>query len=203
MKEKFNIDNNIYQLSEKNKIMGHIYKITNTKTNKIYIGQTGSHRKNHDKYRPFGFTCRFNDHMSEAFCNTKRKQCTYLNNALRKYGKEVFTCDLLEICKYCEMSERETFYIKKLNSLYPMGYNLTTGGKVFKSTDYENKNKNINQVSKRGRDFGYKHKESTRAKIKERINDPTNIERAKNQMKKTMEHYYDEAKSLSMKNSKI
>lgn len=38
---------------------------------------------------------RFYDHISEAINNTKNKQCMYLNNAIRKYGKDNFTCKLL------------------------------------------------------------------------------------------------------------
>jgi hypothetical protein len=76
-------------------VTGHIYRITNTQTNKIYIGQTLSHRKNRGKYRPFGYMGRFYDHSSEALCNTKKKQCTYLNNAIRMYGKDAFHCELL------------------------------------------------------------------------------------------------------------
>ena len=63
-------------LLDNSNVVGHIYKITNIKTNKIYIGQTLSHRKNRGKYRPFGYEGRFKDHLSEALCNSKKKQCT-------------------------------------------------------------------------------------------------------------------------------
>jgi hypothetical protein len=69
-------------------VKGHIYKITCEKTNKVYVGQTYSHIKNHGKYRPAGYLKRFAGHISEAVTNTKQKQCTYLNNAIRMYGKE-------------------------------------------------------------------------------------------------------------------
>ena len=120
-------------LSDNTKIVGHIYKITNTITKKEYIGQTLSHRKNKNKYRPFGFQGRFKDHISEALCNTKKKQCIYLNNSLREYGKEAFIVELVSECDKDELDTMEKKYIKEFNTLYPNGYNLTIGGKVFKS----------------------------------------------------------------------
>ena len=36
----------ILELSEKNKIMGEIYKMISNVNNKCYVGQTVSHRKN-------------------------------------------------------------------------------------------------------------------------------------------------------------
>ena len=70
-------------LNDSSNVLGHIYVITNLITKKQYVGQTVSHRKNRNKYRPFGFEGRFKDHISEALCNTKKKQCNYLNNSIR------------------------------------------------------------------------------------------------------------------------
>jgi group I intron endonuclease len=116
-------------LTDPSKINGHIYIITNTTTNKVYIGQAVSHRKNRGKYRFFGYEGRFRDHLSEALCNTKKKQCSYLNNAIRHYGKDAFMVALLEECDISQMDDRERHYIQQYNSVYPTGYNLTVGGK--------------------------------------------------------------------------
>lgn len=126
-------------LSDNSQVVGHIYLITNTTTKKCYVGQTVSHRKNRNKYRPFGYQGRFKDHISEALCNTKKKQCTYLNNSIRQYGKEAFTVELITECSKDELDIMEELYIKQYNTLYPNGYNLTKGGKVFKEihTDIE------------------------------------------------------------------
>lgn len=113
---------------EKNNILGIIYIIKNIKTNKVYIGQTLSHYLNAGKYRPFGAEKRFKSHISEAICNTKKKQCQYLNNSIRKYGSDNFIYNIIEYCKPEETNEKEIYYIAKYNSLYPNGYNLTTGG---------------------------------------------------------------------------
>jgi hypothetical protein len=124
-------------LNDNSEVQGHIYRITNSNTNKQYIGQTLSHRKNRNKYRPFGYIGRFNDHISEAICNTKKKQCTYLNNAIRLCGKEAFTVELLLTCSKEELDNFEEQYIKEYGTLYPNGYNLTSGGKAFTKTPIE------------------------------------------------------------------
>ena len=121
-----------------------IYKITNKINNKIYIGQTVSHILNHRKYRKYGCIGRFNSHISESK-SLKKNQCTYLNNAIRKYGPEHFTVDLLTTCDITKGDEIETEYISKYNSLYPNGYNLKNGGKVFKHTN-ESKKKVSNGI---------------------------------------------------------
>jgi hypothetical protein len=135
-------------LEDNSQVVGQIYLITNTQTNKKYIGQTLSHRKNRNKYRPFGYIGRFNDHISEAVCNTKKKQCTYLNNAIRLYGKETFIVELITTCPKENLDVYEEKYIEEYNTLYPNGYNLTTGGKVFKQVDTDIKPTNPTNISK-------------------------------------------------------
>jgi hypothetical protein len=70
-----------------------IYKITNLSNGKIYVGQAVSHILNHKRYRPYGREGRFRCHISEAF-STKKNQCHYLNNAIRKYGVDDFVLEL-------------------------------------------------------------------------------------------------------------
>jgi len=120
----------ILNADEKDKVVGEIYKITNTTNGKIYIGQTRSHRLNHNKYRPFGYLGRFNDHFHEAN-SSKKNQSKCLNCALRKYGKDCFTCELIHTCEVSELNELESQYIIEYNSKFPNGYNLTDGGKGF------------------------------------------------------------------------
>jgi len=115
--------------------IGHIYRIRNTVTEKHYIGQAMSHRKNKGKYVPFGYEGRLRDHISEAVCNTKKKQCRYLNNAIRLYGKDVFHVELLKTCPLEEMDMWEIHYIQEYNTYYPNGYNLTKGGKTIVKAD--------------------------------------------------------------------
>ena len=113
--------------NEFHKVIGEIYKITNLLTNKCYIGQTRSHRLNHNKYRPFGHIVRFKDHISESN-NPTKTGCKYLNSALLKYGFENFKCELITTCNIDELDFYEVKYIVDLNTKYPNGYNLTNGG---------------------------------------------------------------------------
>ena len=135
-------------LDDENEVLGEIYVITNTSNNKRYVGQVVSHRLNHGRYRPFGHTKRLNDHVSEALCNNKTKQCSYLNNAIRKHGKSAFTVDLLEVCDRKEMNMREQYYIAQLDTLHPHGYNLTTGGRQSSTTTVEARRKTMESTQK-------------------------------------------------------
>lgn len=94
-------------LDTSEKVYGIIYEMTNVSNGMKYVGQTVSHRLNRGKYRPFGMMGRFNDHVSEAINNTKKKQCSFLNNAIRKYGRESFTVELVELCVIPALNDRE------------------------------------------------------------------------------------------------
>lgn len=117
----------ILNSDEFHKVEGEIYKITNTITNKSYVGQTRTHRLNHNKYRPFGSTGRFRDHVSEANSN-KKNQSRYLNSSLLKHGSDKFTCEKLLTCSLDELDMYESYYIQSFNTKFPNGYNLTNGG---------------------------------------------------------------------------
>ena len=91
-----------------------VYKITNKINNKIYIGQTVK-----------TITERFSKHINSV----KRHSISYIHRAIRKYGKENFIIEEIEKCNSSDqLNEREIFWIKKLNSKLPNGYNLTDGG---------------------------------------------------------------------------
>jgi group I intron endonuclease len=157
-----------------------IYKILNHTTSKIYVGQSVSHILNHKRYRPYGHEGRFRCHISEAF-STKKNQSHYLNNAIRKYGVGDFTVELIEYCEISNADERETHYIKELNSLFPNGYNLKNGGSVFTHSD-ESKKRVSNGVSKY-----YKDKKYERFKEIKNIDD--NIEKYIKPLKRNNEQY--------------
>lgn len=124
------MENELLELTEFDKVVGEIYKITNTVTNKLYIGQTRSHRLNHKKYRPFGYLGRFKDHIREAYSN-KKNVCRYLNSSILKHGSDNFKCELIHTCKVDELDAYETVYISEYNAKFPNGYNLTDGGRGF------------------------------------------------------------------------
>ena len=157
-----------------------IYKITNLSNGKIYVGQTVSHILNHKRYRPYGHEGRFRCHISEAF-STKKNQSHYLNNSIRKYGVTNFVVELIEYCEISNADERETYYIKELNSLFPNGYNLKNGGSVFTHSD-ESKKRVSNGVSNY-----YKDKKYDRFKDIKNIDD--NIEKYIKPLKRNNEQY--------------
>lgn len=129
-------------------VVGEIYLITNSKTDKKYVGQTLSHYLNNGKYRPFGYKCRFNNHISAAKNSTIKN--TYLINAIRRYGFDNFSTTLLKRCCITELDEYEKYYIKNIGTLYPNGYNLTIGGKStrFISVELKDYQYNYNIVKK-------------------------------------------------------
>ena len=176
----------ILSKSESDKIIGEIYKITNTINNKIYIGQTRSHRLNKDKYRPFGYMGRFRDHINECYSN-KKNVCNYLNSAILKYGKENFTCEKLIECPVENLDEAEIKYISEYNSKYPNGYNLTDGGKTCKYCVVENEESNI---SHEDRPRNFKRSEATKllisANVKEALKD---ISHRKKMMKNVQQQH--------------
>lgn len=85
--------------------MAHIYKTTNNINGKIYIGK----EKNND-INYFG-------------------SGVLLNKAIKKYGKEAFTKEILEVCDYECVDERECYWIAFYDTTNRnIGYNLTKGG---------------------------------------------------------------------------
>jgi len=52
----------------------------------------------------------------------------YLKRALKKYKRKNFIKGILELCSINDWEEREKFWIEKMRSEYPLGYNLTLGG---------------------------------------------------------------------------
>ena len=115
-------------LEDRTLVKGVIYCIEHTVSGKQYIGQTVTHRLNKGKYRPYGIRRRFAEHLSNAKCNTKPSQSTCLYNAIREQGAGAFTIQELEQCDIANMDDRERYYIDERKTLYPHGFNLTTGG---------------------------------------------------------------------------
>jgi group I intron endonuclease len=103
----------------KEKICG-IYKVTNTINGKVYIGQSIDiySRWNHHK------TCCDNEKCHEYNSPFYR--------ALRKYGLDNFTFEVIERCSVNELDYKEIYYIQKYNSFVQAvnsnGYNNAIGG---------------------------------------------------------------------------
>lgn len=95
------------------KTYGWIYKITNTQTSEVYIGQTTGKPE-----------ARFKRHLRD-----KKSSCIRLARAIEKYGKEAF--ELKVICRaedQLQLDHRECLSIKLFQTMSPNGYNLREGG---------------------------------------------------------------------------
>src|SRR5271166_1171440 len=105
-----------------------IYLITCTHPDakgKHYIGQVQSHVLNHGKYRPYGVSKRWGQHVSAALVNNSVNQCWKLNNAIRKYGPGAFDVEELGPCDPDVADLFETKFIRLFDSVNN-GYNITT-----------------------------------------------------------------------------
>lgn len=90
----------------------YIYKCTNKVDNKIYIGCTRN------------FTSRVRQHLKASL-----KENKVFHEAIQKHGVCSFTWEILELAEYADDAfELEKKYIEEYGSMYPNGYNLTSGG---------------------------------------------------------------------------
>lgn len=97
-----------------------IYKITNQLNNKSYIG------KSKDLH------VRLRAHHTEPFNPNAHMYNSLIYRAIRKYGIENFSFEILEYCSEEQLNEREQYWIKQYNTnIYTTngyGYNMTIGG---------------------------------------------------------------------------
>lgn len=82
-----------------------IYKITNLKNNKNYIGQS------------INIARRWGEH--------KRLSIQKIDKDIQKYGAQYFSFSILEQCKREELNKKEEWWINFFNSMEPNGYNQT------------------------------------------------------------------------------
>lgn len=92
----------------------HIYKWTHLETGKSYIGQSIQEP---------------NRRRLEHIANSRHTKKTYhFHNAIRKYGVESFSWEVLAYAKSIdELNYLEDFYIKQFDSINK-GYNIRNGG---------------------------------------------------------------------------
>lgn len=92
-----------------------VYCITNNVNGKLYVGVTTKGYKN-----------RFANHIWHS--RKSSGGCRALYNAMRKYGQEAFSVELIDTASgFEEMNQLERKYISMMGSLHPNGYNLTDG----------------------------------------------------------------------------
>lgn len=97
------------------KIDSGIYKFTNIKNGKVYIGQT--------RY----LATRYREHKSELL-NSKHHN-SYLQRAVNKYGFDSFEYEIICRCPIEELDTKEIYYITLYDATNrTKGYNINPGG---------------------------------------------------------------------------
>jgi group I intron endonuclease len=110
-----------------------IYKVINLINNKIYIGQTIQTLRERKRR-----------HISCAFVSNSN---VYFHKALRKYGKENFKWEIIDIAEtHEELNEKEKYWIALYNSFGENGYNCTIGGDA--TTGYKHTEESKEKMSK-------------------------------------------------------
>jgi len=89
-----------------------IYKIFNSVNCKVYIGQT-----------TVSIDSRWKQHK------LLKGACRAIESAIRKYGAEAFSIEQVAVAEtQTELNDLEQFWIEKLNTISPRGYNIKGGG---------------------------------------------------------------------------
>lgn len=121
-----------------------IYKITNLKDGKVYIGQSV------DIFR------RWREHKRK-YKNQGVKTRLYL--AMRENGIENFSFEVVEYCSKEQLNDKEQYYIKQYKSLNPeLGYNMSKIEHLFKKID-ESIVEEIQQLLIHDQDFTLQNKD--------------------------------------------
>lgn len=103
-------------------VYGVIYSIFCKESNKFYVGQTIQ-----------SISKRFSSHCNGKFL---------IGDAIRKHGVDNFLLEEIDTAdSFEELNEKESFWVIKLNSISPGGYNLTSGGGVYGKQTEETKEK--------------------------------------------------------------
>jgi len=129
-----------------------IYKATNTKNGKVYIGQTiqSLNQRKIDHQR-----------KSELYGST-----SYFHAAIRKYGFSFFSWEIIDRAESeSELNKKEKLWISELKSNQKTyGYNLTTGGDSIKLNEESRKKISESVTGSKNPNFGKKRSEATRLK---------------------------------------
>lgn len=93
-----------------------IYKFTNRITGQSYVG------------RSVDIEERYKDHKRRSDPSKSNFENTYFHRVMAEYGFDIYDFEILEECPEEMLDEREQYYIKKLGTKYPNGYNIEIGG---------------------------------------------------------------------------
>ena len=115
-----------------------VYLITNKVNGHQYIGQTIRTLKE-----------RWSEHCKYT------NECSALARAIRKYGKENFTIEVVYIAfSIEELNKKEQEFIKQYDTFKPNGYNLTTGGLNYERSAETKRKFSEGQMGEKNHRFG-------------------------------------------------
>lgn len=134
--------------------IGKVYVVTNQKNGKKYVGFTNGFVEN-----------RLKIHIKGG-CQAS----SLLHNAIVEFGKENFSIETVfeGTCK--QALDKERFFVKKLKTRYPNGYNIMPGGlSFFLGKKHTLKARKRMSKMRRGNKNlkGYKHSSESRRKMSE------------------------------------
>lgn len=117
-----------------------IYKTINKINNKYYIGK----------------------HITSNINDNYLGSGKHLGRAIKKYGKENFKKEILidNIPCLCLLNILEQIYIKKHNTIYPDGYNLSIGGSAHTGVKHTDATKAMMRNKKLGKRLSKSHVEN-------------------------------------------
>lgn len=157
-----------------------IYCITNRLNNKKYVGQTVNSLK-----------VRYAEHC--------RKNTGAVGKAIRKYGRENFSVEQLDVAtNIAELNEKEIYWIAHIGTLAPNGYNLCYGGGNTKGYHHKMESKERMSVTKKrarimqGKNnhfYGKRHTDETRKKMSEKWQSGERVMTEENKEKMRKAHY--------------
>lgn len=87
-----------------------IYKYQHKTSGLIYVGQS------------INIEERYYGHIHRP------NKTSYIDNSIKFHTINEFTFEIIEECNIEELNDKEIYYIKYYNSMFPNGYNLTSGG---------------------------------------------------------------------------
>lgn len=133
-----------------------IYLFTNEKTGKQYVGQTSQE-------------------LRKRTLQHRRAKQTYFDRAFTKETEKDFTLEVIDKAKTNkELNEKEIYWIEKLNTRFPNGYNLCDGGEATRGYNHTKDSKTKMSESKKKLElsgeknpfYGQKHTKETRERLK-------------------------------------
>lgn len=155
--------------------MGVIYLRTNLVNGMQYVGQAQDFKSREKAWKSTNW----------------RYANQFLTNDREKYGLENFKTEILEKCDNSQLDEKEIFWIKKLNTIFPSGYNINKGGsKGFECAEITKKKISEANSGENNYWFGKKRSEEFKKQVSEKMKGIPKSEETKKKMSENNAKYW-------------